>query len=87
MGFDVSVSVFLSHNTITISIGHMHSGRLVFEWQRVRLADVHSVLFCLQIFIVAFIFIIVLGLAVVRGGVAGQCWRWWHRGWSRVTEA
>lgn len=81
------VSVFLARNTITVSIGHVHSRRLVFEWQSVGLADVHPVLFCLQILVVAFVFVVVLGLTVVRGGVAGQCRRWWHRGWSGVTEA
>lgn len=64
------VSVFLACDTVAVSIGP-HSRRLVFEWQGVRLADVHPVLFCLQILVVAFVVIVVLGLAVVRGGVAG----------------
>lgn len=79
-------SVFLARDNIAISIDPMCSRRLVFERQGVGLADVHPVLFCLQILIVAFVIIVVLSLAVVGGGVAGQSWRWWHRSWSRVTE-
>lgn len=80
------VSVFLACDTIAVSIGPLDSRRLVFEWQGVGLADVHPVLFCLQILVVAFVFIVVLSLAVVGGGVAGQSWRRWHRGWTWVTE-
>lgn len=79
------VSVFLACDTLADSIGPVDSRRLVFEWQSKGLADVHPVLLCLQILIVALV-IVVLGLAVVRGRVAGQSWRRWHRGWSRVTE-
>ena len=81
----VCVSVFLACDTVAVPIGP-HSSRLVFYWQGVRLADVHPVLFCLQVLVVAFVVIVVLGLAVVGGGVAGQSWRGRHRGWSGVTE-
>lgn len=78
------VSVFV---TVAVSTGGIDSSRLVFVWQSVGLADVHPIFLRLQVLVIAFIFIIVLGLTVVRGGVAGQCWRRWHRGWSRITEA
>lgn len=82
-----SVSVFLDRDTIAVPIGPKDSRRLVFEWRGVRLADVHPVLLCLQVLVVAFVFIVVLTLAVVWGGVARQSWGWRHRGGSGVTEA
>ena len=65
----------------------MDRRKLVFEWQGVGLADVHPILLCLQILVVAFVFVIVLSLAVMGGGMAGQRRGRWHRGWSGVTEA
>lgn len=80
------VSVFLARDAIAVSVGPVDSRGLVFEWQGVGLADVHPVLFCLQILVVAFVLIVVFSLAVVGGGVAGQRWGRWHGGWSGVTE-
>lgn len=81
------VSVFLTRDTITVPIGPKDSRRFVFVWRGVRLADVHSVLFCLQVLVVALVFIVVLSLAVVWGGVARQGWGWRHRRRSGVAEA
>lgn len=80
------LSVFLSGVTLAVSIGNKEGG-LVFEGHNVGLADVHPVLLSLQVLVVAFVFVIVLGFAVVGGGVARQCWRWGHGGWSGVAEA
>ena len=84
----VCVSIFVTCDTISVPIGPMDRRKLVFEWQGVGLADVHPILLCLQILVVAFVFvIIVLSLAVMGGGMAGQRRGRWHRGWSGVTEA
>lgn len=80
------LSVFLSGVTLAVSIGDKEGG-LVFEGHDVGLADVHPVLLSLQVLVVAFVFVVVLGLAVVGGGVARQCWRWGHGGWPGVAEA
>lgn len=83
----ICASVFLTGDTIAVPVGPKDSRRLVFEWCGVRLAYVHPVLLCLQILVVALVFIVVLSLAVVWGGVAGQGWGRRHRGRSRVAEA
>lgn len=79
-------SVFLSSDAIAVSTVDGEGG-LVFERHRVRLADVHPVLLCLQVLVVAFVFVVVLSFAVVRRGVAGQGRRRGHGGRSGVTEA
>lgn len=80
------LSVFLGGITLAISIGDEEGG-LVFEGHDEGLADVHPVLLSLQVLVVAFVFVVVLGFAVVGGGVARQCRRWGHRRWSGVAEA
>lgn len=81
-----SVSVFHARHIVAVSIGPGDKAGLVFERQGVGLADVHLVLLGLQILVIAFVLFIVFSLAVVRGRVAGEGWRWWHGGWSGVTE-
>lgn len=86
MGVHAGFSVFLSSNAIAVSTGDGEGG-LVFEWHGVGLADVHPVLLCLQVLVVAVVFVVVLSFAVVGGGVARQGRRWGHRGRSGVPEA
>lgn len=73
-----SVSVFLARHLVAIPVGPDDADGLVFHRQRVGLADVHLVLFGLQVLVVALVIFVVFSLAVVRGGVTGQGWRWWH---------
>lgn len=72
------VSVFLARHLDAVPVGSDDGNGLVFHRQGVGLADVHLVLFGLQVLVVALVILIVFSLAVVRGGVAGQGWRWWH---------
>lgn len=82
----VCVSVFLIDHTIAVPVGPMHR-RLIFERHAKGLANVHSVFLCLQILIIALVFVVILGFAVVRRRMARQCWGWRHRGRPGVTEA
>lgn len=83
-------SVFLARQLVSVSVsvgvGSQDSRDFVFNWHGVGLADVHSVLFCLQLFVVALVFLVVFSLAVARRGVAGQSRRRRHRGRSGVAE-
>lgn len=82
------LSVFLGGDAVAVAVSVGDGeGRLVFEWRAVGLADVHPVLLCLQVLVVALVFVVVLGLAVVGGGVARERRGWGDGGRPGVTEA
>lgn len=59
-------SVFLARQLVAVRVGSQDCRDFVFNWHAVGLADVHSVLFCLQLLVVALVFLVVFSLAVVR---------------------